>query len=225
MLSTLHTNDAPATITRLLNMGIEPFLVTASREPASWPSASRRKVCAECKQARETSSDQALIDVGCSPEQIGDVHALQGRAAASTCNDTGYKGRVALYEVMPLQRGLKEMVLNGASAAELKAEAIRLGMKTLRAWRHQEDRWTGVTTLEEVVARNTATGPILDERSNANAVANLHQLLKAMVEKGASRPPHHHRLAAAAAHRRRARAAQDCRRSRPSRPSSSATRC
>jgi Tfp pilus assembly pilus retraction ATPase PilT len=97
------------------------------------------------------------------------------------CNDRGYKGRVAVYEVMPFFDPLKELVINGASTAEIKQEAIRLGMQTLRAAALKK-MMAGVTTLEEVVGNTRPTG----FRKNGESVANLHQLLKAMVEKGAS---------------------------------------
>ncbi|MCC6749803.1 MAG: type IV-A pilus assembly ATPase PilB [Deltaproteobacteria bacterium] len=129
VLSTLHTNDAPSTVNRLLNMGIEPFLVTAS---VNLILAQRlaRKVCADCKE-ETPSNPQSLIDMGMAPEDAASVRIYRGRGCR-TCNNTGYKGRLALYEVMTLHEELKEMVLQGASTAELKAEAIRLGMQTLR---------------------------------------------------------------------------------------------
>ena len=129
VLSTLHTNDAPSTINRLLNMGIEPFLVTSSVNLILAQRLARR-ICPECKEEIPTNP-QALIDLGMSPEDAASVKLMQGRGCG-ICNDSGYKGRVALYEVMVVGEELKEMVLHGASTAELKAEAIRLGMQTLR---------------------------------------------------------------------------------------------
>src|SRR6201986_340844 len=129
VLSTLHTNDAPSTISRLLNMGIEPFLVTSA---VNLILAQRlaRKLCQECKKAVDVPA-QALTDIGVKPEEIGTFQVFEP-GGCRTCNDRGYKGRVALYEVMPLWDSVKELVINGASTAELKSEAIRLGMQTLR---------------------------------------------------------------------------------------------
>src|SRR5689334_15262042 len=151
VLSTLHTNDAPGTVSRLLNMGIEPFLVTTSLNLIL---AQRlcRKLCQECKKPLEVDS-QSLIDAGVPPDRIGTFSPF-GPAGCRECNDRGYRGRVAVYELMPFWDGLKELVINGASAAELKQEAIRLGMQTLRA-AGLAKMMNGVTTLEEVVA-NTA---------------------------------------------------------------------
>src|SRR6476646_8640878 len=132
VLSTLHTNDAPATISRLLNMGVEPFLITAS---VNLVLAQRlaRKVCADCRQTIQLEP-QALIDLGFTPDQVAMAPGrLMKGGGCRTCNGTGYKGRVALYEVMRFTDGLKEMVLQGSSTAELKAAAIKQGMSTLRA--------------------------------------------------------------------------------------------
>jgi type IV pilus assembly protein PilB len=151
VLSTLHTNDAPGTVSRLLNMGIEPFLVTAS---VNLILAQRlaRKLCQECKKPVETN-EQALLDAGVPPEKIGTFQVFEP-GGCKVCNDRGYKGRVALYEVMPFWDGLKELVINGASTAELKQEAIRLGMQTLRM-AGLNKVMSGMTSLEEVLG-NTA---------------------------------------------------------------------
>ena len=151
VLSTLHTNDAPGTISRLLNMGIEPFLVTASLN-LILAQRLARKLCQACKKPAEVE-DQALIDAGISPDKIGTFTAYT-KNGCRECNDRGYRGRVAIYEVMPFWDGLKELVINGASAAELKQEAIRLGMQTLRASALNKVM-QGVTTIEEAIA-NTA---------------------------------------------------------------------
>lgn len=151
VLSTLHTNDAPGTVSRLLNMGIEPFLVTAS---VNLILAQRlcRRLCQECKEVVDVGED-ALLKAGFNPEDIGtfDVYEPKG---CSNCNDRGYRGRVALYEVMPMWEGLKDLVVNGASTAEIKSEAVRLGMQTLRASGLSKVR-EGMTSIEEVLA-NTA---------------------------------------------------------------------
>jgi type IV pilus assembly protein PilB len=150
VLSTLHTNDAPATISRLLNMGVEPFLITAS---VNLVLAQRlaRKICVDCK--KELAVDpQALLDLGLSEAQV--EHARQNKlfvgGGCTTCNGSGYKGRVALYEVMRFTDELKEMVLQGASSAELKAAAIRGGMSSLRMSGIGKIL-AGVTTAEEVL--------------------------------------------------------------------------
>jgi type IV pilus assembly protein PilB len=151
VLSTLHTNDAPGTVSRLLNMGIEPFLVTSA---VNLILAQRlaRKLCVECKKAVDVAP-QALTDIGVKPEDIGSFQVYEP-AGCRTCNERGYKGRVALYEVMPMWDSLKELVINGASTAELKSEAIRLGMQTLRMAGIAKLK-AGVTSIEEVVG-NTA---------------------------------------------------------------------
>jgi type IV pilus assembly protein PilB len=147
VLSTLHTNDAPATISRLLNMGVEPFLITAS---VNLVLAQRlaRKNCADCKAEIQVER-QTLLDIGFSDEQIAGAKLMRG-AGCRTCNGTGYKGRVALYEVMRFTDQLKEMVLQGASTAELKAAAIKQGMSTLRASGIRKVLG-GVTSTEEIL--------------------------------------------------------------------------
>ncbi|MET0792241.1 MAG: ATPase, T2SS/T4P/T4SS family, partial [Polyangiaceae bacterium] len=148
VLSTLHTNDAPATISRLLNMGVEPFLITAS---VNLVLAQRlaRKICADCKKPFDTDP-KVLIDLGVSEEQLALKGNIMKGTGCATCNNTGYKGRVALYEVMRFQDDLKERVLQGASGAELKAAAIKLGMATLRASGIKKVL-DGVTTPEEIL--------------------------------------------------------------------------
>jgi type IV pilus assembly protein PilB len=147
VLSTLHTNDAPATISRMLNMGVEPFLITAS---VNLVLAQRlaRKNCTECKQEIKLDR-QILLDIGFSDEQIDTGKMMKG-VGCRTCNGTGYKGRVALYEVMKFSDSLKEMVLQGASTAELKAAAIKQGMITLRASGILKVL-DGVTSTEEIL--------------------------------------------------------------------------
>ncbi|MGE5788688.1 MAG: type IV-A pilus assembly ATPase PilB [Myxococcales bacterium] len=147
VLSTLHTNDAPATISRLLNMGVEPFLITAS---VNLVLAQRlaRKVCTDCKAPIEFEKD-ALLDMGMSAEQVATAKIMKGVGCA-TCSGTGYKGRIALYEVMRFTDELKEMVLGGSSGAELKAAAIKNGMSTLRMSGIKKIL-EGVTTPEEVM--------------------------------------------------------------------------
>ena len=151
VLSTLHTNDAPGTISRLLNMGIEPFLVTASLN-AIVAQRLCRKLCQECKKPVQLE-DQALLDAGFAAEDIGTFQAFEP-GGCKACNDRGYKGRVAVYEVMPLWDGLKELIIQGSSTAELKQEAIRLGFRTLRMSALHKVK-IGMTTLAEAVG-NTA---------------------------------------------------------------------
>jgi type IV pilus assembly protein PilB len=147
VLSTLHTNDAPGTVSRLLNMGVEPFLVTAS---VNLILAQRlaRKICSECKVETETDG-AALAQAGFSEEQIKRATLFKG-AGCRTCGDSGYKGRIALYEVMPMTDRLKEMVLQGASSAELKQEMIAEGINTLRMSGINKIL-EGTTTVEEIV--------------------------------------------------------------------------
>ncbi|XYH92566.1 type IV-A pilus assembly ATPase PilB [Sorangium sp. So ce1128] len=146
VLSTLHTNDAPATISRLLNMGVEPFLITAS---VNLVLAQRlaRKVCPDCRVPMRVEP-RVLLDFGFTEQQAARAELVRG-AGCKTCNGSGYKGRVALYEVMRFTDALKEMVLQGASTAELKAAAIKGGMLTLRM-SGIEKVLAGVTTTEEV---------------------------------------------------------------------------
>jgi type IV pilus assembly protein PilB len=147
VLSTLHTNDAPSTVSRLLNMGVEPFLVTAS---VNLVLAQRlaRKICVDCKEVGE-KHPEALAKMGFTEEQIRGATIMHGRGCG-TCNNTGYKGRIALYEVMPFTDPLKELVLQGASAAEIKTEMIRQGIQSLRMAGIGKIL-EGVTTPEEVL--------------------------------------------------------------------------
>ena len=147
VLSTLHTNDAPSTISRLMNMGIEPFLVATS---VNLICAQRlvRRVCSQCKEAM-TITPQALVDAGYTPEESKSTTVYHGRGCG-TCNNTGYKGRVGLYEVMEINDELKELILVGASALELKKKALEMGMVTLRRSGLIKIAG-GMTTLEEVV--------------------------------------------------------------------------
>ena len=147
VLSTLHTNDAPATISRLLNMGIEPFLITASVNLVVAQRLARR-ICADCKAPFAADAD-VLREVGLSPAQIAAGKFMKG-TGCSKCNNTGYKGRVALYEVMSVSEPLKEAILQGSSTAELKAAAIRGGMVSLRASGILKVM-EGMTTTDEVV--------------------------------------------------------------------------
>jgi type IV pilus assembly protein PilB len=147
VLSTLHTNDAPSTISRLMNMGIEPFLVATS---VNLICAQRlvRRICANCKEELEVP-EQALIDAGYSPEEAKKTKIYHGKGC-STCNKGGYKGRTGLYEVMEINDELRELILVGASALELKKKAIEQGMITLRRSGLIKVA-LGQTTMEEVL--------------------------------------------------------------------------
>jgi type IV pilus assembly protein PilB len=150
VLSTLHTNDAPSTINRLMNMGIEPFLVASS---VNLICAQRlvRRVCANCKEDHP-HPPQALMDAGFTPDEAQRVVPKKGKGCEK-CNSTGYKGRVGLYEVMEITDELRELILVGASALELRRKAVDEGMITLRrSGLHKVI--DGVTTIEEV-ARET----------------------------------------------------------------------
>ena len=147
VLSTLHTNDAPSTISRLLNMGIEPFLVSSS---VILILAQRlaRKICQQCKE-EEKAPAPALVKIGFSEEEAKTLKCFRGKGC-SACNNSGYKGRIALYEVMPISDEIRELILEGASANEIKKAAIRLGTKTLRMSGLTKIK-DGVTSIEEVL--------------------------------------------------------------------------
>jgi type IV pilus assembly protein PilB len=129
VLSTLHTNDAPSTVNRLLNMGIEPFLVASSVNLIVAQRLSR-KICPHCKR-RDDISVETLIQMGLDLDSASSIECLAGKGCPS-CGNTGYKGRIALYEVMPVTEEIKELILMGASASEIKNQALNQGMKTLR---------------------------------------------------------------------------------------------
>ena len=147
VLSTLHTNDAPSTVSRLVNMGIEPFLVATS---VNIIQAQRliRRICSECKEQVNIPAE-GLIEVGFSKQEAAELKIYKGRGCAN-CNNTGFKGRVGLYEVMEVTDELRELIIIGASAMELRRKAIDLGMITLRESGLYKIR-EGITTLEEVV--------------------------------------------------------------------------
>ncbi len=147
VLSTLHTNDAPSTINRLLNMGIEPFLVASAVNLITAQRLARR-VCGECKTVEEISV-QTLVDAGVSPDEAPEYVCYKG-AGCPKCNGTGYKGRVGFYQVMPMLEEIRELILNGANTAEIKRESMRLGIKTMRQSGLTKLK-EGVTSLEEVL--------------------------------------------------------------------------
>jgi type IV pilus assembly protein PilB len=153
VLSTLHTNDAPSTINRLLNMGIEPFLV-ASAVNCIVAQRLARRICTECVEDDAEVETQQLLDAGLSDEEIKGFTPRKGMGC-SNCSDTGFKGRVAIYEVMLMTEQLKEFVLNGASGTEIKREAIRGGMVTLRR-SALNMMLEGVTTISEIFRVSTS---------------------------------------------------------------------
>ncbi len=150
VLSTLHTNGAPETISRLMNMGIEPFLVATSVHMIVAQRLVRR-VCKDCAETLDLPV-QTLIEAGFSPEEAKKAKPKKGKGC-TVCNSTGYKGRCGLYEVMEVDDEIRELILVGASAVELKKKAIERGMLTLRR-SGLVKIMEGVTTLEEV-ARET----------------------------------------------------------------------
>ncbi len=146
VLSTLHTNDAPSTIDRLINMGVEPFLLTSS---INLIVAQRlvRKICSNCKAPVEVSPE-VLTNIGVDPAEVAAGFSTFRGKGCAVCNHTGYKGRVAIYEVMVIHEAVMEMILRGASAADLKREAVKLKMSTLRMSAIKKVR-EGFTSIEE----------------------------------------------------------------------------
>ncbi|HZA92997.1 MAG TPA: ATPase, T2SS/T4P/T4SS family, partial [Gemmatimonadales bacterium] len=147
VLSTLHTNDAPSTITRMIDMGIEAFNVASA---VNLVVAQRlvRRICKDCK-GEHTYSDPELAALGTNLESLRKLTFMKG-AGCDTCSGTGYKGRAGLYEVMALSPELRRMILRGASVAEIRDQAVSEGMLTLRMDGMKKIE-RGVTTLEEVV--------------------------------------------------------------------------
>jgi type IV pilus assembly protein PilB len=148
VLSTLHTNDAPSTISRLLNMGIEPFLVATSVQLICAQRLVRR-ICKNCKAEGQTPSKNALLELGFEPDEIESLRVFRG-LGCKVCNGSGYKGRVGLYEVMEITPQIKDAIIMNATAVELKKMAVASGMITLRRSGLLKAR-DEVTTIEEVV--------------------------------------------------------------------------
>ena len=147
VLSTLHTNDAPSTINRLMNMGIEPYLVATSTVVIAAQRLIRR-VCSNCKAPTEVAP-QTLVSVGFTPEEAKSVQVMKGKGC-ERCNSTGYKGRVACVEVLDISDEIREMILSGASSVEIKRKGLEEGMVSLRRSGLQKIK-DGMTTIEEVV--------------------------------------------------------------------------
>jgi len=147
VLSTLHTNDAPGAVTRLVDMGCEPFLVAATLEGVLGQRLLRR-ICPDCQVAYKPSS-AVLKQIGVSAEDIGDKKFYTG-GGCDSCNDTGYRGRQGLFELLDMTDPIRELVAQRAATVVLKQKARELGMKTLR-----EDGlrniYDGITTIEEVL--------------------------------------------------------------------------
>jgi type IV pilus assembly protein PilB len=152
VLSTLHTNDAPATVTRLLNMGIEPFLVVASLNVVV---AQRlcRKICTNCREEKKVSPEE-LIACGFAPSSAEKIKVYQGKGC-EVCNNKGYKGRVAIYEVMAMTPKVRDLIIKHASTDDLKRQAIKDGMKTLRMCALTKVA-QGLTTLEEALGNSAS---------------------------------------------------------------------
>jgi type IV pilus assembly protein PilB len=147
VLSTLHTNDAPSTINRLLNMGVAPFLVASSVNLIVAQRLARR-VCQNCQEDVPIAA-QTFLDLGV-PEEALDLFAPKKGVGCPNCNMSGYRGRVALYEVMPIYDELKELILAGENTLVIKRAAMRKGVKTLRQSGLTKVA-LGVTTIEEVL--------------------------------------------------------------------------
>ncbi len=147
VLSTLHTNDAPSTVSRLVNMGIEPFLVGTA---VNLIQAQRliRKICTACK-IEDDVPQKTLLEIGYNPEQVGEFKVYKGKSCGA-CNGTGYKGRIGLYEVMEITEGIRDLVMVGATAIEIKRKALEEGMLTLRESGLEKIK-NGITTIEEVL--------------------------------------------------------------------------
>ncbi len=153
VLSTLHTNDSPSTVTRLVNMGIEPFLVVGAVNVVV---AQRlcRKICVECKEIDKSVSKEEIIACGVAPSSAGKIVVHKGKGC-EVCGQSGYKGRVAIYEVMDMTAGLKEIILKEGSADDIKRQAIKDGMKTLRMSALTKVA-QGETTLDEAVSNSSS---------------------------------------------------------------------
>ncbi|WP_407649314.1 type IV-A pilus assembly ATPase PilB [Geovibrio ferrireducens] len=147
VLSTLHTNDAPSTINRLLNMGIEPFLVASSTNLILAQRLARR-ICQSCTEEIDLPPE-ALLSIGFRKDEIGTFRAHKGKGCEK-CGGTGYKGRVAFYEVMEITENIRECILRGANAGEIKRAALGDGMISLRRSGLEKIK-SGITTVEEVV--------------------------------------------------------------------------
>jgi type IV pilus assembly protein PilB len=147
VLSTVHTNDAPSTVNRLIDMGVEPFLV-ASATNLIMAQRLARRTCTHCVEPT-ADNPKALLDLGVPEAELAEIKLFKGKGCEQ-CLGTGYKGRVALYEVMTITEEIRELILIGASSTEIKKEAVRQGMATLRQSGIRQLK-EGITTIEEIV--------------------------------------------------------------------------
>ena len=154
VFSTLHTNDAPSAITRMLDLGLEPFLITATLEGIVAQRLVRR-ICVQCKTPYDPA-DEELYELELTPSEIQGRQFYYGQGCKK-CNGTGYKGRIALFEMMIINDRLRNMIMSHGSTAELRTAAKEDGMRTLRdsGLLHIYD---GITTIEEVVKETIAAG-------------------------------------------------------------------
>jgi type IV pilus assembly protein PilB len=147
VLSTLHTNDAPSAITRLIDLKLEPFLVSSS-VVLILAQRLARKICPHCK-VEEKFTEEELVRVGFTSEDARTVVCYKGKGC-SECSNTGYRGRIALYEVMTVRPELRRLITRDSTADDIKAEALKLGMKTLRQSALTKVK-EGMTSIEEVL--------------------------------------------------------------------------
>jgi type IV pilus assembly protein PilB len=147
VFTTLHTNDAPSSIARLLDLGLEAFLITATLEGIVAQRLVRR-ICRNCK-TEFNPSEEMLLELGLTPDEVGERPFHYGRGC-DYCNNTGYRGRVGIYEIMVMDDHLRELIMRHASSSLLRQEAIKRGMRTLRD-AGLSAIYDGMTTIEEVV--------------------------------------------------------------------------
>jgi type IV pilus assembly protein PilB len=147
VFTTLHTNDAPGAVTRLVDMGVEPFLISASLEGVLGQRLIR-KICTQCRAAYEPS-EVVLAQLGLSPHEIGDKNFYYGKGCEA-CNHTGYRGRKGIYELLNITDPIRELINERAPSVVLKQKAIELGMTTLRE-DGMRSIYEGETTIEEVL--------------------------------------------------------------------------
>jgi type IV pilus assembly protein PilB len=152
VLSTTHTNDAPSTINRLVDIGTEPYMLSTS---LACVASQRliRKICSECKTPVEISNE-AMEEAGIPPERLEGVTFYEG-TGCSACNNTGYRGRIGIFEVMPVDEEIRSLIESDANSIQIEEAATRKGMVNLResALRKLEE---GMTTFEEVIRETVA---------------------------------------------------------------------
>ncbi|MHC4178844.1 MAG: GspE/PulE family protein, partial [Planctomycetota bacterium] len=154
VFSTLHTNDAPSTVTRLRDMGLPPFLITATLE-AVLAQRLIRKICKDCREQTMPDTD-TLAQLDLTPDDVVDKKFFRGRGCA-TCNNTGFKGRTGIFEYLTMNDQLREMINRGVSTDKIRDTAIRTGMHPLRT-SGLEKVYGGVTTIEEVIRETVSEG-------------------------------------------------------------------